>query len=121
MAEMDTGDRIRQKAHDLFMRYGFRSVSMDDIAQNLGMSKKTIYQYFEDKDELIAAVVKDDIYKNQATCENDRKISVNAIHEMFLAMDMVVEMFRTMNPSLLYDMQKYHPKAFQIFSTHKLN
>lgn len=119
IAEIDTAERIKQKAHALFMQYGLRSVSMDDIAQGLGMSKKTIYQYFEDKEELIVAIVSQEIKSRQACCENERTISANAIHEMFLAMDMVVEMFRNMNPSLIYDMQKYHPKAFEIFSNHK--
>ena len=51
-------ERIRQKAHDLFMQYGLRSVSMDDIASALGVSKKTIYQFFADKDELVGEVIK---------------------------------------------------------------
>jgi AcrR family transcriptional regulator len=119
MAEIDTGERIKQKAHELFMRYGLRSVSMDDIAHNLGISKKTIYQYYKDKDELIVAIVNNDINYRQGICEADRIISKNAIHEIFLAMDMVVEMFKSMNPSILYDMQKYHPGAFQLFSNHK--
>ena len=116
MTDMDTGTRIQQKAHGLFMQYGLRSVSMDDIAGHLGISKKTIYQYYADKDDLIAAVVNEELQRNELGCEADRKASDNAIHEVFLAMDMVVEMFRTMNPSLLYDMQKYHPAAFRKLS-----
>ena len=54
---METKDRIAAKAEELFMQYGIRSVSMDDIANNLGMSKKTLYQYYADKDELVDAVV----------------------------------------------------------------
>ncbi|HEX6193727.1 MAG TPA: helix-turn-helix domain-containing protein, partial [Chitinophagaceae bacterium] len=54
---MDTKERIQNKAEELFMQFGIRSVSMDDIANNLGMSKKTVYQYFVDKDELVEAVV----------------------------------------------------------------
>ena len=57
MTDIDTKARIQKAAHDLVMQYGIRSVSMDDIAANLGMSKKTIYQYFKDKDELVEAVV----------------------------------------------------------------
>ncbi len=119
MVEVEVGERIKQKAHELFMQYGLRTVSMDDIAQSLGISKKTIYQYFTDKEELIVVVVDESIRHNQALCEADKKVSTNAIHEIFLAMDMVVEMFRTMNPTVIYDMQKYHPKAYQIFSNHK--
>ncbi|MBK7882910.1 MAG: TetR/AcrR family transcriptional regulator [Chitinophagaceae bacterium] len=119
MVEIDTNERIKRKAHELFMRYGLRSVSMDDIAQSLGISKKTIYQFFKDKDELIVDIVDQEIKCRETCCENDRIGSDNAIHEIFLAMDMAMEIFRNMNPSVVYDMQKYHPKAFRIFSNHK--
>jgi AcrR family transcriptional regulator len=119
MAEIDNKERIKIQATDLFMKYGVRSVSMDDIANSLGMSKKTIYQFYADKDELVDAVVLHEIQHNESCCELDRKGSENAVHELFLAMDMVVEMFHSMNPSLLYDLQKYHPKAFQKFHSHK--
>ena len=52
-----TKERITEKANELFMRYGVRSVSMDDIAAQLGMSKKTLYQYYTDKEELVDAVL----------------------------------------------------------------
>jgi len=119
MTDFDTGLRIKEKARDLFMQYGLRSVSMDDIAGNLGMSKKTIYQYYADKDELIVAVINKELEHNQANCERDSASSDNAVHEIFLAMDMVVELFSTMNPSLIFDMQKYHPNAYLKFLQHK--
>ncbi len=119
MTDFDTGIRIRQKARDLYMQFGLRSVSMDDIANSMGMSKKTIYQYYADKDELVGAVIHEELQQNQATCESDKKAAHNAVHEIFLAMDMVVELFSAMNPSLIYDMQKYHPNAFIKFQQHK--
>ncbi len=119
MTEIDTTERIKQKAHDLFMQYGLRSVSMDDIANGLGISKKTIYQYYADKEALVDAVVNAIIEHNRSCCEIDRKTADNAIHEIFLAMEFMMEIFRSMNASLLFDMQKYHPRAFQQFSKHK--
>ena len=119
MTELDTKQRIQKAAHDLVMQYGIRSVSMDDIAANLGMSKKTIYQYFKDKDELVEAVVDDIIDTNQYACKADIERSENAVHEIFLVMDMMAEMFKSMNPSILHDMQKYHPAAFTKFKKHK--
>ena len=119
MADIETGIRIKEKAHGLFMQYGLRSVSMDDIASNLGMSKKTIYQYYADKDELIEAVISDELQRSQHICERDQQCSDNAIHEIFLALEMVVDMMSSMNPSLIFDMQKYHPKAFLRFQQHK--
>jgi AcrR family transcriptional regulator len=119
MTDIDTKQRIKQTAHDLVMQYSIRSVSMNDIAASLGISKKTIYQFYADKDELILAVVTDVIKKSEADCEKDKKIAKNAIHEIFLAMEMVIQMFKAMNPSILYDMQKYHPVAFVHFLRHK--
>ena len=119
MTDIDTGIRIRQKAHELFMQYGLRSVSMDDIANGMGISKKTIYHYYADKDELVEAVMESEFKKNEGICDFDRNNSKNAVHEIFLAMDMTVELFRSMNPSLIFDMQKYHPKAFIKFHKYK--
>ena len=119
MTELDTKQRIQQAANGLMMQYGIRSVSMDDIANNLGMSKKTIYQYFKDKDELVEAIVDQILITNQCECNADRDKADNAVHEIFLVMDMMAEMFKTMNPSILYDMQKYHPTTFRKFLKHK--
>jgi TetR/AcrR family transcriptional regulator, cholesterol catabolism regulator len=119
MTDIDTKQRIQKAAHDLVMQYSIRSVSMDDIAASLGMSKKTIYLYFKDKDELVEAVVDNVIDTNQCICNDDRENAENAVHEIFLVMDMMVEMFKTMNPSILFDMQKYHPAAFRKFQQHR--
>ncbi len=119
MTDTDTKSRIQKAAHDLVMRYGIRSVSMDDIATNLGISKKTIYLYFKDKDELVEAVVDEVIATNQCACKADIERSENAVHEIFLVMEMMAEMLKTMNPFILHDMQKYHPSAFSKFKKHK--
>lgn len=112
---METKERILVKAHELFNRYGIRSVSMDDIAAQLGMSKKTLYQYYADKDELVNAVFDVVLNSNKAQCVECSKRGENAIHEVFLSFDMVEEMLANMNPSVLFDMQKYHPSAFKNF------
>ncbi|MBK8611294.1 MAG: TetR/AcrR family transcriptional regulator [Chitinophagaceae bacterium] len=119
MTDSESKQRIQRGAHDLVMQYGIRSVSMDDIAANLGISKKTIYQYFKDKDELVEAVVDGIIDANQCGCMEDTRRSENAVHEIFLVMDMMADMLKVMNPSILYDMQKYHPAAFGKFSKYK--
>ena len=119
MTDIETGIRIKEKARGLYMQYGLRSVSMDDIAGNLGISKKTIYQYYADKDELVEAVIEAELKHNESMCIRDQQNSSNAVHEIFLAMEMVIELMSSMNPSLIYDMQKYHPKAFLRFQHHK--
>lgn len=110
---MDPQERIVSKAHELFMRYGIRSVSMDEIASNLGISKKTIYQFFTDKDALVEAVVDVELTGNQEDCLKYTENSENPLHEFVMALDMIRDMLRLMNPMLIYDMQKYHPAAFQ--------
>ncbi|MGC4100517.1 TetR/AcrR family transcriptional regulator [Ferruginibacter sp.] len=112
-------DRIKQKAHDLFMQYGVRSVTMDEIAVQMGVSKKTIYQYYADKDELVDAVMVDVIKHNQDCCMKDRDSAKDAVHEVFLAIDMMQEMFQNMNPIILFELEKYYPKSFEKFKQHK--
>ena len=65
---MENKDRILEKAHDLFMQYGIRSITMDEIAAQLGISKKTIYQFFTDKDAMVEAVVNEVINRNEEDC-----------------------------------------------------
>ncbi len=116
---METQERILQKAHELFMRYGIRSISMDEIATQLGMSKKTIYQFYADKDTLVDGVVDIEINTNERECKMHKSLCENAIHEIFLAMAMVQEMLKGMNPTILFDLERYHPKAFKRFNDHK--
>jgi len=116
---MDIRERIRQKAQELFMQYGIRSVSMDDIATHLGMSKKTIYQYFSDKDELVDAVLDVEIEDMQCNCMDCSEQAQDAVHEIFLTLDHVEEQLRHINPIVLYDLEKFHFKTFQKFQQHK--
>lgn len=115
---MEQQERIVAKAHELFMRYGIRSVSMDEIATHLGISKKTIYQFFTDKDSLVAAVVEIELLENEEKCRRFQKIAQNPVHEMFLAVEKMEEMLQMMNPSIVFDMQKYHPASFRRFEEH---
>jgi AcrR family transcriptional regulator len=117
--EINTKDRIKQKAKELFMRYGIRSVSMDDIATQLGISKKTIYQYFTDKDELVDAVVDEDVKTMQMECLETGRVAKDAVDEIFLIVDRILEQFRNMNPMVIYDLEKFHVRAYQRFMEHK--
>jgi AcrR family transcriptional regulator len=112
-------ERILQKAYELFFRYGVRSVSMDDIAAQLGMSKKTLYQYFTDKEELVDAALSSFLEDNRRQCLSDKQKADNAIHEVLLAFDMMQEMFSNMNPSIVFDLEKYHPAVSKKIQHHK--
>lgn len=116
---MEAQERIVGKAHELFMRYGIRSVSMDEVATHLGMSKKTIYQFYADKDSLVEDVINIEIHEKQGECTKHQENSENAIHELFMAVDMLQEVLTKMNPALIFDLEKYHPKAFKNYNEYK--
>jgi len=118
---MEMQERILQKAADLFLLYGIRSITMDEIALKLGISKKTIYQFYADKNELVNEVIIKILDHNKDCCHAYKKVAKNAIEEIFLAMEMVQEMFENMNPSMLYDLEKYHPESYEKFILYKNN
>ena len=103
----------------MFMQFGIRSVSMDDIANSLGMSKKTLYQYFADKDELVDAVIEGHISKIEVKCLACRQNATDAVHEIFLSMEYITEELSNMNPMLLYDLEKFHYRSYQRFKSYK--
>ncbi len=112
-------ERILQGAEELFFSRGIKSVTMDDIAQSLGMSKKTIYASFSDKDEIVLMMMR-------AKLEEDKKeISAicgqcaNIVEEVFGIMKYMSAMFSKLNPMVFYDLQKYHPEAWKLFKGFK--
>lgn len=112
MEESEQREKLLKGATELFMRYGLRSVSMDDIARQLGVSKKTIYQYFTDKDDMVATVVKSHMEQQQEQFEEITRVSKDAVEEMVRLSYSLKESMRETNPTVLYDMQKYHPRAW---------
>lgn len=116
---MELKDRIKQKADDLFRRYGVKSVTMDEIATQLGVSKKTIYQCFSDKNELVDAVIADILEYNRDYCTASQAEAQNAIHEVFLAMESLESMFANMNPAIMFDIERNHPATFKKFTKFK--
>lgn len=116
---MDTAQKILHKAHELFMLYGIRSVSMDEIAAHLSMSKKTIYQCYPDKDDLVWKVVQFEIAHNQNECQLAYKQAENPIHEIYLALSSFKKMLSTMNPLMISDLERFHPKGFKVLLEHK--
>jgi TetR/AcrR family transcriptional regulator, cholesterol catabolism regulator len=119
MEVLDSKEKLLKGAEDLFFRYGLRSVSMDDIARHLGVSKKTIYQHFADKDEVVATVAKSQMERQREQFESITKKSKNSVEELVLMSFALKEAMKNINPSLLFDMQKYHHKAWNEWLTFK--
>ncbi len=116
---MEIKERILATARDLFMRYGCKSVTMDDIAKHLSVSKKTIYQFYQDKDEIVNTFA-----QTQLGCEMDCMSSIireaeNPIDELVRLSRYLKQTFSKMNPALLFDLRKYHSEAWQMFTEYK--
>ena len=105
-------DKIMSKASDLFLKLGFKSVTMDDIAGEMCISKKTIYKYFCNKEILIeesTAMVHDEIH---TIIEQIVAKKHNAIEENFEIRKMFKEMFKSADTSPIYQMKKHYPEIY---------
>src|ERR1700748_1268524 len=116
---MSQSDRIISGGEELFLKAGIKSVTMDDIAKHLGMSKKTIYQFFKDKNELVMAQVKKKLQEDEDQMSALISKSGNVIEEMINMMKCSEEIFSRINPIVIHDMQKYHPDAWKHFQNFK--
>lgn len=112
-------EKILIEAERLFWKYGVRTITMDDIARRLAISKKTIYQYFTDKEDIVYQVVSYHIEHEMQECERLIDKSMNPIEEMLLISDMMKRNADMVNPSLLMDVQRYYPKAWEVFLQYK--
>lgn len=115
---MEVKQRIQQKADELFFRYGAKAVTMDDIARELGISKKTIYLHFPDKDAVVLSVVQQHIHNDKCEYEYLNEQVPNVVERFLKASAMMRESLTMMNPHLVYEIQKYHPRAWQVFEQH---
>jgi TetR/AcrR family transcriptional regulator, cholesterol catabolism regulator len=104
---------ILLKVRDLYMKYGIKSITMDDVARELGMSKKTLYQYVSDKDDLVGKFIDNEILLRQEEICKCFKIGFNAVEELFEISIFMNKLMRDQNPATEYDLKKYYPQHFQ--------
>ena len=106
-------ETILQKAGEIFLRYGFKSVTMDDIANELGISKKTIYKYFKNKVELVDEATE---YTHNLMHSEVLKIydmGYNAIKENFEVNKVFKGFMQNSDDSPIYQLQKYYPETYK--------
>jgi AcrR family transcriptional regulator len=112
-------ERIILGGEELFLKAGIKSITMDDVAKHLGMSKKTIYQFFKDKNELVVALVNKKLKEDEDQMCAIISQSGNVIEEMINMMKCSEEIFSRINPIVIHDLQKYHPEAWKQFQNFK--
>ena len=105
---MQLDNRILTKAESLFFKYGIKSISMDDLSRELGISKKTLYQSVENKKELVIQVFQNLIQKEIDAVISIRKDADDAIDEMIEVARYVIPMLLQISPTLIFDIQKYY-------------
>lgn len=120
-SRLEVKDYIISESDRLFCQYGFKSVTMDDLAKHLGMSKKTIYTHFRDKNELVNIVIESKLDIQKCLIKETAHKAENAVHEVLFAVTNIQDLLSNMNPNLFYDLQKYHPKAWLDFKKFRDN
>jgi TetR/AcrR family transcriptional regulator, cholesterol catabolism regulator len=116
---MDALHTILNRAKDLFITCGVKTITMDDLARDMGMSKKTLYQYIPTKAKLIERMVQAHIKEEKKAIQEIQARSQNAIEEMVFISHYVLKMLRMVSPKVIFEMKKYYWDSWQKIS--KLN
>mgnify|MGYP003683789963 CR=1 FL=1 len=106
-------EKIIEKAGELFIKLGFKSVTMDDISNELGISKKTLYKYFNNKHSLVEETTSTMHESCFIVIEAIANQGFNAIEENFEIKKMFKEMFQNASSSPIYQLKKYYPKIHE--------
>jgi AcrR family transcriptional regulator len=109
----DELENILEKVRGLYTKYGIKSITMDDIAAELGISKKTIYQYFTDKDDLVGQFIDNEILQRQSDIFKCFRTGSNAIEDLFEISVFMNKVLRDQNPAMEHDLRKYYPHHYQ--------
>lgn len=115
MDEKEKENELFAKIIALFMRYGVKSMTMDDVSRHLAISKKTLYQYVSDKNDLVLKSMSRIIEHEKALAQHLCDTHENAIDMLFALSKDIASKYNQMHPSINYDLQKYHPDAWNMF------
>lgn len=110
---METKERIIAEATELFMKEGVKRVTMDKLAASLGMSKRTIYENYKDKDQILRECIETHIKQQRVLAIEMEKKSETAIHFFFSMMRTGIENMKGQNPQFINDVRIYHPAVWK--------
>lgn len=112
---------IMDKTVELFYEFGIRNLNMDDISRNLGISKKTLYQFVKSKEDLIEKLFYYDEVKKDKEMARLISKDMNAIETLVQVSIMVFEEMSRFDPKLTFELKKYYEPIFQQFMVRKQN
>src|ERR1700761_8141844 len=108
---MEPLTKILSASAELFSQYGFKTITMDDIARRAGISKKTLYQHFANKNEVVSESVTWFQQNVTESCLSIMNTAENAIEGMVKLMSMFDEVLSNMNPHSMLELERYYPDA----------
>lgn len=111
MNSIDCTDRIITEAAELFKVYGTKAVTMDSLAQHLGVSKRTLYEKFKDKDELLETVLQCMFMKQKEIMEKMFTSEPNVLIAFFKHGRLMRDYFGSVNPIFKSDLKKFHSEV----------
>lgn len=113
-----TKDNILIQAEAFFMKYGFRNVTMDDLCKEMGISKKTLYQYFQTKDALVESCILWYMEKEADKVQQIRKKASDPVDAFYRISKRALESLKEVSPFVIFDLQKNHPEIWKKFVNH---
>jgi len=116
---MDSKKIITDKAHDLFFLQGIRSVTMNEIALRIGMSKKTIYKFFGNKEILVMAIIEKRVEENTVTVNNLKNKQQDAVMKLFFILSHIRSMYAKVTSPIIHDLEKYYSSSYAILLRHR--
>ncbi|MEJ1928773.1 TetR/AcrR family transcriptional regulator [Nostoc sp. NIES-2111] len=116
-----TRTRILEGAEQLFFRYGIRTISMDEVARHLAMSKKTLYQHFENKEDLVFQIAQKHMDEDCRTWEqlHAQCVQASALVEMLMLTQMVRKEMADINPIIVHELKRFHPRAWKLLENQR--
>lgn len=118
---METRHRILQIATEQFTRFGVRTVTMEDLARLAGVSKKTIYQEFSDKKDLVKEAFEKILEEDRCKMAYIIESEDGVIEHLVKASKMMRERLQNINPMAIMEVQKYFPESWKMFEDFKIN
>ncbi len=110
---------ILKQVSELYLKYGIKSVTMDDVARELGISKKTLYEFFKDKNDLVKCFIEFHMHKIRVVFEGEKDDGQNAIDHLLNISKIITTFLTDFNQGVHYDLQKYYPIIFKSLFDYK--
>ena len=109
-------NEIIEQVKNLYLEFGIKSVTMDDVSHKLGISKKTLYECFTDKKQLVWSVLENMSTSPNSPYSGGMPKNLNALEELLFYYNLQVKMIQDHKPGFIYDLKKYYPRFFEHFN-----